>query len=45
MKKVLLTEELKQNILKASKLSEVEDYYRPFKEKRKQRQRWLKPKD
>lgn len=33
--KGLLTEELKQNILKASKLSEVEDYYRPFKEKKK----------
>lgn len=33
--KGLLTEELKQNIFKASKLSEVEDYYRPFKEKKK----------
>jgi uncharacterized protein len=33
--KGLLTEELKQNILKAQKLSEVEDYYRPFKEKKK----------
>ena len=33
--KGLLTQELKQNILKASKLSEVEDYYRPFKEKKK----------
>ena len=33
--KGMLTEELKQNILKASKLSEVEDYYRPFKEKKK----------
>lgn len=33
--KGLLTEELKQNILKASQLSEVEDYYRPFKEKKK----------
>lgn len=33
--KGLLTEELKTNILKATKLSEVEDYYRPFKEKKK----------
>ncbi len=33
--KGLLTDELKQNILKATKLSEVEDYYRPFKEKKK----------
>ena len=33
--KGLLTEELKNNILKANKLSEVEDYYRPFKEKKK----------
>lgn len=33
--KGLLTEELKINILKAEKLSEVEDYYRPFKEKKK----------
>ncbi|MEG0592816.1 MAG: Tex family protein [Coprobacillus sp.] len=33
--KGLLTEELKQQILKADKLSEVEDYYRPFKEKKK----------
>lgn len=33
--KGLLTEELKNNILKAEKLSEVEDYYRPFKEKKK----------
>ncbi len=32
--KGLLTNELKNNILKASKLSEVEDYYRPFKEKK-----------
>ena len=32
--KGLLTEELKQNILKAEKLSEVEDFYRPFKEKK-----------
>ena len=29
--KGLLNEELKQNILKAEKLSEVEDYYRPYK--------------
>lgn len=33
--KGLLSEELKINILKAEKLSEVEDYYRPFKEKKK----------
>lgn len=33
--KGLLTEELKKNILQAQKLSEVEDYYRPFKEKKK----------
>ena len=33
--KGLLTEELQHNILKAEKLSEVEDYYRPFKEKKK----------
>lgn len=33
--KGLLTDELKENILKAVKLSEVEDLYRPFKEKKK----------
>ena len=33
--KGLLTEELKQEIMKASKLVEVEDLYRPFKEKKK----------
>ena len=33
--KGLLTEELKQNILKCEKLTEVEDLYRPFKEKKK----------
>lgn len=33
--KGLLTDELKNQILKAQKLSEVEDYYRPFKEKKK----------
>ncbi len=33
--KGLLTPELKGQILKAEKLSEVEDYYRPFKEKKK----------
>lgn len=33
--KGLLTEELKKDILQAQKLSEVEDYYRPFKEKKK----------
>ena len=33
--KGLLTEELKNNILKCEKLTEVEDLYRPFKEKKK----------
>ena len=33
--KGLLTDELKVNIMKASKLVEVEDLYRPFKEKKK----------
>ena len=33
--KGLLTEELKNEIMKASKLTEVEDLYRPFKEKKK----------
>ena len=33
--KNLLTEELKNNILKCEKLIEVEDLYRPFKEKKK----------
>ena len=33
--KGLLTEELKQEILKATKLVEVEDLYRPYKEKKK----------
>jgi len=33
--KGLLTDELKEQILKASKLVEVEDLYRPFKEKKK----------
>lgn len=33
--KGMLTLELKDQILKAEKLSEVEDYYRPFKEKKK----------
>lgn len=33
--KGLLTEEVKSNILKAEKLSEVEDLYRPYKEKKK----------
>lgn len=33
--KGLLTEELRQEIIKASKLVEVEDLYRPFKEKKK----------
>jgi len=33
--KGLLTEELKQEILKCEKLTEVEDLYRPYKEKKK----------
>lgn len=33
--KGLLTDELKEQIMKASKLVEVEDLYRPFKEKKK----------
>ncbi len=33
--KGLLTDELKEEIMKASKLVEVEDLYRPFKEKKK----------
>lgn len=33
--KGLMTEELKEEILKASKLVEVEDLYRPYKEKKK----------
>ena len=33
--KGLLTDEIKDNILKCSKLVEVEDIYRPYKEKRK----------
>ena len=33
--KGLLTEDLKKQILNAEKLSEVKDYYRPFKEKKK----------
>ena len=33
--KGLLTDELKENILKCEKLTEVEDLYRPFKEKKK----------
>ena len=33
--KGLLTDELKENILKCTKLAEVEDLYRPFKEKKK----------
>ena len=33
--KGLLTEELKNNILACNKLAEVEDLYRPFKEKKK----------
>ena len=30
-----LTEELRQQIVKATKLQEVEDLYRPYKEKRR----------
>ena len=33
--KGLLTDELKEEIMKASKLVEVEDFYRPYKEKKK----------
>ena len=33
--KGLLTDELKENIMKCSKLVEIEDIYRPFKEKKK----------
>lgn len=33
--KGLLTDELKENILKCTKLTEVEDLYRPYKEKKK----------
>ena len=33
--KGLLTDEIKENIMKAEKLSEVEDLYRPYKEKKK----------
>ena len=33
--KDLMTDELRENILKATKLVEVEDLYRPFKEKKK----------
>ena len=35
--KGMLTEALKQDILKAEKLTEIEDLYRPFKEKKKTR--------
>lgn len=33
----MLTDQLRADILKATKLNEVEDLYRPYKEKRKQR--------
>ncbi|MFR2767692.1 MAG: hypothetical protein ACLTAI_04900 [Thomasclavelia sp.] len=33
--KGMLTEQLKADILKATKLNEVEDLYRPYKEKKK----------
>lgn len=34
----LLTEELKQDILKQTKLQRVEDLYRPYKQKKKHEQ-------
>lgn len=43
--KGMLTEDLRNQILKAEKLSEVEDYYRPFKEKKKQKLLLQKLKD
>lgn len=36
--KGMLTDDLKQSILKAEKLVDVEDFYRPFKEKKKRKQ-------
>lgn len=35
--KGMMNDQLKNNIMKAAKLSEVEDYYRPYKEKKKTR--------
>ncbi|MDE5977542.1 MAG: RNA-binding transcriptional accessory protein [Turicibacter sp.] len=42
--KGMLTPELKQQILKAEKLTEIEDLYRPFKEKKKTRATMAKAK-
>ena len=42
--KGMLTAELKQQILKAEKLTEIEDLYRPFKEKKKTRATMAKAK-
>ena len=40
----MLTPELKNQILKAEKLTEIEDLYRPFKEKKKTRATMAKAK-
>ena len=40
-----LTEELRQQIVKATKLQEVEDLYRPYKEKRRTKATVAKEKD
>ena len=40
-----LTGELRQQILKATKLQEVEDLYRPYKEKRRTKATIAKEKD
>lgn len=37
-----LTEELRQQIVKATKLQEVEDLYRPYKEKEERKRQLLK---
>ena len=42
--KGMLTPELKKQILKAEKLTEIEDLYRPFKEKKKTRATMAKAK-
>ena len=39
--KDLLTDEIKKNIMKCEKLVEVEDIYRPFKEKKRLKQQRL----
>ena len=41
----MLTDELKSDILKQTKLQRVEDLYRPYKQKRKRVQLKLKEKD